>query len=145
VEHGVRQFVWVVAACAVVVAHVTPKSLCHACDKPCCAVGTARPATPSTEADTEHAGRCRLCAPADLRQAETNERPCHCQLTARHEQPLSLSRGFLTTFADGGPTVGPAFAQPNVPQALGLSREYVAASFAMPIRPPRILFGVWRN
>jgi hypothetical protein len=33
---------------------------------------------------------------------------------------------------------------PTVPQVLGVSREYMAASLAMPIRPPRILFGVWR-
>jgi hypothetical protein len=26
-----------------------------------------------------------------------------------------------------------------------VSREYLAASLAVPIRPTRILFGVWRN
>ncbi|MFM8892678.1 MAG: hypothetical protein ACKOTB_13850 [Planctomycetia bacterium] len=40
-----------------------------------------------------------------------------------------------------GPSVLPAIA----PQVLGVSREYLAASLAIPIRPPRILFGVWRN
>jgi hypothetical protein len=33
----------------------------------------------------------------------------------------------------------------EVPQSLGVSREYLAASLAVPIRPVRILFGVWRN
>jgi hypothetical protein len=40
-----------------------------------------------------------------------------------------------------GPSVLPAIAS----QVLGVSREYLAASLAIPIRPPRILFGVWRN
>jgi hypothetical protein len=33
----------------------------------------------------------------------------------------------------------------DVPRDLGVSREYVTAALAVPIRPPRILFGVWRN
>ena len=33
----------------------------------------------------------------------------------------------------------------TVQNTLGVSREYVAASLAVPIRPMRILCGVWRN
>jgi hypothetical protein len=47
--------------------------------------------------------------------------------------------------ADGALPIGPAFLPPVAPLVLGVSREYLAASLAIPIRPPRILFGVWRN
>ena len=36
-------------------------------------------------------------------------------------------------------------APPAAPPTLGVSREYAADLMAVPIRPPRILFGVWRN
>ena len=103
-------------------------------DEPCCAI----------RAD-ELAGGCPLCAAADLQQPESDQEPCHCQLNARHEQPLSLTRGSVTAVADDGLAVWLPAAQSDTPQALGVSREYLAASLAIPIRPPRILFGVWRN
>jgi hypothetical protein len=133
VKSGLRQFVWVLAACAAVVAQFVPKTVCQTCDQPCCA-----PAI-------ELAEGCPLCAAAGLQQAEPNEQPCHCQLNARHEQPLSLSRGSVKAVADDGPAAWLSTAQSDVPEALGVSREYLAASLAIPIRPPRILFGVWRN
>jgi hypothetical protein len=37
------------------------------------------------------------------------------------------------------------WASPEAPHELGASREFVAASLAVPIRPVRILYGVWRN
>ena len=108
-------FGWVLTACAAVVAQAAPAALCQTCDQPCCAI--------------VHDPCC-------------HEEPCHCQLDARDEQPLSQAP--LTARVESGPAVGPMTVLPNVPQVLGVSREYVAASLAMPIRPPRILFGVWR-
>ncbi len=111
-----NHFGWVVAACAAVVAQAAPTPLCQSCDQPCCAVVQ------------------EVCCHND---------PCQCQLEARDEQPLS--HGPLTACADGAPALGLSTVLPHVPQVLGVSREYVAASLAVPIRPPRILFGVWRN
>jgi hypothetical protein len=134
VRNSLKQLVWACAACAAVIAQATPKVFCQACDQPCCVL----------RADELAAG-CPLCAAAGLRQAESDEEPCHCQLNARHEQPLSLSRGSVTAAADDSLAVWLPAAQQDAPHALGVSREYLAASLAMPIRPPRILFGVWRN
>ncbi|MFM8802768.1 MAG: hypothetical protein ACKOK8_02460 [Planctomycetia bacterium] len=73
------------------------------------------------------------------------DRPCHCQLKARQHEPLSLSRSTLPAVADGAMAIGSSVLPAIAPQVLGVSREYLAASLAIPIRPPRILFGVWRN
>ena len=144
-KNGLKQIVWVLAACAAVIAQATPKAFCQACDEPCCVRGTTDHGAPSTAAADDLAGGCPLCAAAGLRQTESDQEPCHCQLNARQEQPLSLSRSSVTAAADDGPAAWLPAAQPDAPQALGVSREYLAASLAIPIRPPRILFGVWRN
>lgn len=142
-----QQLVWAIVACAAVVAQLAPKALCHACDQPCCSGQASGHGPHAIDSGAAPAGHCPLCAAtADLRLGESDEQPCRCQLNARTDQPTSLSRGTPAPRADGesapgGPAVVPAV----VPQALGVSREYVAASLAVPIRPPRILFGVWRN
>lgn len=140
-----KQFVWAVAACAAIVAQFAPDASCDACSRACCAV----PGTSPLAADpvTATSDGCPLCtaAAAGIRPAEPTEQPCHCQLDARHEQPLSPSRSVIRVLADGDAATGPTAAAPDVPQVLGASREYVAASLAVPIRPPRILFGVWRD
>ncbi len=141
---SLRNLVWTAAACAAIVAQFAPDAFCDACSRPCCAV----PGTLSAAAESvgETPVGCPLCtAAAGIRPAEPTEQPCRCQLDARHEQPLSPSRSTIRVVADGDPAVGPAAAAPEVPQVLGVSREYVAASLAVPIRPPRILFGVWRD
>lgn len=140
------QLVWVLAACAAVGAQFTPKALCHACDKPCC-TGQARDnRTITPDSVKERAGECPLCAAAADRSAsEPNRQPCHCHLTARHDQPLSVTRASLPVASDGSVALGLPAAPPTVPQALGVSREYVTTLLGAPIRPPRILYGVWRN
>ena len=133
-----RQVVWFVAACAALVAQVAPQAFCRSCDRPCCEI--------AVESAAESATGCPLCAAAtDACAVETSEQPCRCQLDARQDRPISPSKGVAPAFdpvdQDFLPTAAPA----AVPQTLGVSREYVAASMSVPIRPPRILFGVWRN
>lgn len=144
--HFRNQRVWALLAGAALVAQVMPKGLCQACDQPCCGREAGGHGSTTANASVESAGLCPACAAATVVQAtEPIERPCHCQLKARHNQPLALSRATLPSLADGAVSIGPAILQPVAPQVLGVSREYLAASLAIPIRPPRILFGVWRN
>lgn len=140
-----KQLVLAFVACAAILAQIAPQALCRACDQPCCAdlAGDRGPAP--QDSSCQPADTCPLCAAAaNLRLVETTEQPCHCQLTARHEQPLSLSRSAAPVLSAGHAALSPVAIPPRVPQVLGVSQEYVAASLAMPIRPPRILFGVWR-
>jgi len=127
-----KQLVWALVALAIVVAQVTPRGVCRACDRPCCAA--------------DPVARCPLCGDGGLtRPLERPEQPCNCQLTARHEQPLALPSGSVPVLSVSDAADAPVVSPPLPPQVLGVSREYLAASLSVPIRPPRILFGVWRN
>lgn len=117
--------VWLVMAAVALVAQVVPRAWSGDCDRGCCVAEVH-----------ECCGGC---------PAATGESPCHCQLDARQDQPLSVHRG---PSAQGDPLDQVAVADwesMRAPPALGVSREYVAASLAVPIRPARVLYGVWRN
>lgn len=141
-----KQLAWFVAACAAIVAQVVPQPVCQACDRPCCASHSPGLGPKATGLGVEPAEHCPLCtAETHPGRAETSDQPCHCQLDARQDQPRGQSRESLPTFAAGEAASGLVAERPDVPQVLGVSREYLASSLAVPIRPPRILFGVWRN
>ncbi|MFM8495486.1 MAG: hypothetical protein ACKOEM_08155 [Planctomycetia bacterium] len=117
--------VWLVVAAVALVAQVVPQAWSGDCDRGCCAA---------------EVHECCTACPAD-----TADPPCHCQLDARQDQPVSVLRGTSPQpdLLDQVAVADWAFTQ--APHALGVSREYVAASLAVPIRPTRILYGVWRN
>ena len=141
-----QQFVLGVVACATMLAQVAPKGSCGACNQACCTAQAGGRGGAPQDSCCEGAHGCLLCdAAAGLRPVETAERPCDCQLNARHERPISPSRSAVPVVSDGHAALAPAALPPLVPQVLGVSREYLAASLAVPIRPPRILLGVWRN
>jgi hypothetical protein len=128
------------------VAQATPPALCFACDHPCCAARADTIADRADEVDTAGSSGCPLCAAqAGLLPAETDQPPCNCQLDARQEQPLAMSRNPQPEATDDALASDVATARLPVPQAVGIGRDYVALSLAIPIRPARILFGVWRN
>ena len=116
---------WLVVACAALVAQVVPQAWGGDCGRGCCVA--------------EVRERCAACP------AETAEPPCHCRLDARHDQPLAVDRGTPPGHDVLGQSVIADSTPFEAPRALGVSREYVAASLSVPIRPPRILYGVWRN
>jgi len=58
---------------------------------------------------------------------------------------MASSRGTLASFDEVAQASLSAVVVSSAPQVLGVSREYLAASLAVPVRPPRILFGIWRN
>jgi len=116
--------VWLVVACAALVAQVVPQAWGADCGG--CCVAEVREC-------------CAACP------AETAEPPCHCRLDARHGQPLAVDRGTSPGHDLLGRSVIADSTPFEAPHVLGVSREYVAASLSVPIRPPRILYGVWRN
>ena len=117
--------VWLAVAAVALVAQVVPRPWSADCERGCCAA--------------EVHECCTACP------AETTEPPCHCQLDARQDQPL-LAHRVTSPQCDLLDQVAVAdWAPTQAPHAIGVSREYVAASLAVPIRPMRILCGVWRN
>jgi hypothetical protein len=146
-----QTFVWLAAACAALFAQVVPQSLCGACDRGCCraenrdrgpAADDLDGLRSSPEASTDG---CPLCAAASEEcRSDTTEQPCRCQLESRQDQPLTASPS--PPDRDPSPQVAVLeTASQHASHTLGLSREYAATSLAIPIRPTRILYGVWRN
>jgi hypothetical protein len=123
VVRRVNQFVWLVVACGTFAAQVMPLAssgecgCCAAESHECCAACPAEPAGP----------------------------PCHCRLDVRQDQPLSTQRGTSPGPDPFGQVAAGDRAALEAPPAIGVSREYLAASRAVPIRPVRILYGVWRD
>ena len=144
---------WFVLAWAAVVAQAAPLSLCRDCSRPCCAAHEAA----AGDAAAGEVATCPACAAADatacaaaggLETASGGQPardPCRCQLDARPEQPLAVARANPPRAIGGDAAIVAPAALPPAPPALGASREYLAATLAIPIRPPRILYGVWRN
>jgi hypothetical protein len=91
------------------------------------------------------ADRCPIESAGPSDSAKSSETPCGCQLDARQDEPMASSRGTLPSFDEVAQASLSAVVVSSAPQVLGVSREYLAASLAVPVRPPRILFGVWRN
>ncbi len=136
---------WIVASWAAVVAQALPAVCCGACDRACCSERADRCSPVVAEAPAD-AGSCPICAAGSTATAghqahDSTEQACRCHLKARQDQPLAPSTSSLLNLVAGDP---PAVLSAAPPQAIGMSREYLAASRAVPIRPPRILFGVWR-
>jgi len=141
--------VWILAAWAALAAQAAPSALCRSCDLPCCVVAVHEGVGGSTHSGGEPFGGCPLCSStpttADPCPVDATGHPCHCQLDARQDQPISPPRSGSPTADLTAQAALPAAAVADVPQAVGVSRDYLAASLAVPIRPTRILFGVWRN
>ncbi len=117
--------VWLMVACAALVAQVAPQAWGGDCDRGCCA-----------------AEACECCTACPTESATP---PCHCRLDARQDQPLSGQRNRSPERELLGQVAVSDWASPEAPHVLGASREFAAASLAVPIRPVRILYGVWRN
>ena len=143
--YGWNHFVWLVAASAALAAQIAPHAFCQRCDRPCCE-STATVEVAPAASDSDPVDRCPVCAAvADKCPVESTAAPCRCQLDARQDEPKTASRSTLPSFDEVTQASVPGAALPAPCPVFGASREYLAASLAVPIRPPRILFGVWRN
>ena len=120
-----QKSVWLMTAFVAFAAQVVPQAWGGECDRGCCAA--------------ESGTCCSACS------AETTAPPCHCQLEVRQDQPLSVSKGSTPDRDLLKQVAVVESASLEAPPAIGVSREYVAASLAVPIRPVRVLYGVWRN
>lgn len=131
-------------ACATAVAHASPQSLCRACERACCGERLVPSATATMGGADE--ATCPLCrSAAEHGQAGTAPASCRCQAEPRPDTPVAPAR---TAAPDADTAVGSLAAWTMPPESArlsGVSRAYLASSLAIPIRPPRILFGVWRN
>ena len=132
-------------ACAVLLAQAAVPAFGRECERTCCMAvapengrANVAPAGDCCSHDGAAIGGVNSC-PTDA-----SGDPCRCRLEPREDAPLAAGRDASSPLipSNQAAAVGPAL---PVPRSVGVSREYLATTLAVPIRPPRILFGVWRN
>lgn len=139
-----RWIAWVVLAALFagqVVAHarcdVCVRLGCHATGGSCCGPGREAAADAAT---------CPLCrAAADGGNGTTDAAPCRCLWEPLDDQPLTDARA-------GGVTLDPVGAAAVLTSSAAVDATSIEASdprsarpWDVRQRPPRILYGVWRN
>ncbi len=117
-----QKTIWLVLACAAFVG----QAFSHACSEDC--------------------GRDCCVAPATCCQATTDASPCSCQLEAKQDQTLAVHE-VRSSQRDDLPVWGEVADATalKASRELAASRSYAVAAQSIPIRPVRILYGVWRN
>ena len=149
---------WLVApvmAWAAFVAQVVPQAWGGDCDRgccaaqssDCCAVAVGSPLSTSRVAPAEAETGCPLCAATSGRGlTPIDDFPCHCQLDAKQDPSFAV-QGARPSQPDDLPVWGEVVdsTSPGASHGLDASRTYALASLSIPIRPVRILYGVWRN
>lgn len=151
---GFQKPIWLVMTCAAFVAQVVPQPWSGDCDRGCCAaeeltccmVTFAAPFPAGQDGPAEADTGCPLCAAAEAGGLScADDSPCHCQLDTRQEQPLSAHGASSPHRDELSAWVAVDATSLEALQELGVSRSYAAASLSIPIRPVRILYGVWRT
>jgi hypothetical protein len=141
-----QQSVWIVMTVAAFVAQVVPQSWTGDCNRVCCAAESLACCPATLETPAESPAGCPLCStPSAGAPAHADESPCQCQLDARQEQPLSVHGTSSPQRDDLAGWVAADTTSLEALHGLGVSRTYGVASLSIPIRPMRILYGVWRT
>jgi hypothetical protein len=121
-----------------------PASAVWACGKTCCSASASQSCCknfPSTEQDLDSA--CPLCA--TQRTDQRHAPPCHCHLKARHNSATTAKgRAALDLQAQDQAAVV-RLTDDSAGASAELTRLALAAGDTIPYRPPRIVYGVWRN
>ena len=141
----VSNLVRIALACAALVAQAAAPAFGRDCERTCCTVlapengrANVAPADDCCSHDRAAIGGVNSC-PTDA-----SGDPCRCRLEPREDAPLAAGRDASSPLIPSHQAAAGGSALP-VPRSVGVSREYLATTLAVPIRPPRILFGVWRN
>jgi hypothetical protein len=127
-----------------VVGQFIPVSAVWACGKSCCSASTSQSCCKSVLSNEQDpASQCPLC------RAERTDRrpapPCHCHLKARHESATTAKGRAELDFQVSQHFEVVRIYDDSAEASAELTRLAIAAGDTIPYRPPRIVFGVWRN
>lgn len=127
-----------------VAGHFIPASAVWACGKSCCSAWASHSCCQRILTNDQDLGsQCPLCRPQPTEQRSTP--PCHCHLRARHDSATKAeARVALDGQHPGSFAVG-RISDESAEAADELTRSALAAGETIPYRPPRIVYGVWRN
>ena len=133
-----------VIACAAVMGQFIPAPTVWACGKPCCSVSASQSCCQRillTERDVDT--QCPLCRPQPTEQS--SRPPCHCHLKARHDSATKVEGSAALDLQHPDHFVVVRVPDDSEESSGELTRLALAAGEIIPYRPPRIVFGVWRN
>jgi hypothetical protein len=131
-------------AFAAVLGQFIPAPLVWACGNSCCSASASqsccqRPLSAEPDSDSQ----CPLCRAQSTELKPTP--PCHCRLKARHDSATTAEgRAALDLQAPDHFAVV-RVSDESKEASSELMRLALAAGETIPYRPPRIVFGVWRN
>ena len=131
-------------ACAAVIGQFIPASAVWACGKSCCSAQASqtccqRILSPEQDLDSH----CPLCGPQPAEQKFAP--PCHCHLKARHESATKVEGRAALDLQHPDHFAVVRVSDDSTEASAELMRLALAAGESIPYRPPRIVFGVWRN
>lgn len=131
-------------AFAAVAGQFIPASAVWQCGKSCCSASASESCCQrilSTEPDLD--SQCPLCRPQPAEQKSTP--PCHCHLKARHESATKVEGRAALDLQHPDHFAVVRLSDDSAESSAKLMRSVLAAVETIPYRPPRIVFGVWRN
>jgi hypothetical protein len=129
---------------AAVIGQLVSASAACACEKPCCSAPTETSCCASIlSGEPDACSPCPLCGPQ--RCEEVPSPPCHCQLQTRHDSAATAEGRTVRDLRQSDAVCHVLAVEDSSPSSGELNRVVLAASQTIPYRPPRIVFGVWRN
>lgn len=121
-----------------------PAPLVWACGSSCCSASASQSCCQRTLSEQPNSdSQCPLCRPQSTEQKPAP--PCHCHLKARHDS-ATIAEGRATLDLQAQDQFAVVLVADHTKGASAeLMRLALAAGDTIPYRPPRIMFGVWRN
>lgn len=127
-----------------VVGQFIPASTVWACGKSCCSASASQSCCKSVLSNEQDlASQCPLCRAE--RTDPSPAPPCHCHLKARHESATTANGRAALDVQDLHHFECVPLSDDSAEASAELMRMALAAGDTIPHRPPRIVFGVWRN
>ncbi|MCE9629850.1 MAG: hypothetical protein K8S94_03910 [Planctomycetia bacterium] len=129
---------------AAVIGQFIPASAVWACGKSCCSASASQSCCKHIlSAEQDFGAQCSLCRPQQTEQRPAP--PCHCHLKARHDSATTVEGHAALDLQLPDHYAVVRVSDDSAEASAELMRLALAAGETIPYRPPRIVFGVWRN
>lgn len=130
-------------AFAAVIGQFVPASATWACGESCCSGSASQSCcTQVGPAEQDLDSECLLCSPQPV---EGCAPPCYCHQKARHDSATRVEACRPLDLQQPDQFAVVRVCDDSAEPSAELMRLVLAAGEIIPYRPPRILFGVWRN
>jgi hypothetical protein len=133
-----------IVACAAVAGQFLAAIDARACERSCGAAVAMPACCPlGFSSDRDIAPECPLCTAEEVGQDPV--KPCRCDLESRDDAAMPAKARSAVDHRQPARDVGPGMLAVAEQASGAAMRQAVAEGATIPRRPPRIVFGVWRN